>query len=118
MDFRKTIYITEDEKKEFDRMCFIEPKDEDDFDAHYLNEDTTISKTAKFDNGYEVDVKLCGVQYHDGESNTMWTEAVLFDSNGSECACSDPSEGFDGIWELEYDGHNYIVTVEVQCEKK
>ena len=80
-----------------------------------FGEDLTIVKTAVFDNGYEMDIKCCGVQYEEGEVNTAWTEAVLF-HNGSEVCCSDPCDEFVGEWELS-DGDNvYVVNVSVEEE--
>ena len=71
-------------------------------------EDDTLSKTATFDDGIEIDIKLCGADY-----DYPWTEAVLFE-NGSECCCSEPCEGFVGEWQMEYNGDIYIVIIEVE----
>ena len=70
-----------------------------------MGEDDTISHTTKFDNGIEVDVKLCGADY-------PWTEAVMF-KNGSEVCCTEVCEDYLGEWEFEYNGDQYIVYVEV-----
>ena len=83
-----------------------------------LSEDRTISAAATFDNGYQMDVKCCGVQYDPNSTNTAWTEAVLFDDKGNELVCSDVSEDFFGQWELEHDGSKYIVDVEIDDSKK
>lgn len=76
-----------------------------------FGEDNTICYTAEFDNGVEMDIKLCGVQYESGSNNTCWTEAVLFSENGSELCCTEPSDGFFGEWQLEYDGDTYIAII-------
>lgn len=78
------------------------------------HEDDTITYTAKFADGKEVDVKCCGVQFQEGEENTSWTEAILFDKNGSEIVCTDVCDSFLGEWELEDDkGNVYVVNVVV-----
>lgn len=69
-----------------------------------LNEDETFVKTAKFEDGFEMDIKCCG------SDEEAWTEAVLFD-NGIQCCFSDVSDEFLGEWELEFDGNVYLVHV-------
>ena len=79
-----------------------------------FGEDYTIVKTAVFDDGYEVDIKCCGVQWEDdNEDNTAWTETVLF-HNGSEVVCANPSEQFDGEWVLSTGENEYVVNVVVE----
>ena len=88
------------------------------YEADYINgvlcttnrfgEDDTITSTAKFGNGVEMDIKLCGA-----DNDYPWTEAVLFE-NGSEVCCTEVCEDFLGEWELEYNGDQYIVYVEVK----
>ena len=75
-----------------------------------FDEDENFSLTADFGNGFEMDIKLCGVQYEEGADNLPWAEAVLF-HNGSEVAVSEVSESFFGRWILEYDGEEYVVDV-------
>ena len=91
-----------------DRYCGKDPVDEE----HCLGEDSTISVTAKFEteDSMEMDIKLCGVQYREGECNTPFTEAVLF-RNGSEVCHTEPAEDFFGMWEIEYDGNTYVAEV-------
>lgn len=72
-----------------------------------LSEEETITKTAKFSNGYEMDIKCCGA-----DEEPAWTEAVLFDSEGSQIAVSDLSDDYIGIWELEdNEGNTYKANV-------
>lgn len=70
-----------------------------------LNEDETIYYSAIFDDGYEVDIKICGADYE-----PAWTEAVLF-KNGCECCCSECCDTLLGEWELEYKNKKFIVDV-------
>ena len=74
-------------------------------EEEYQGEDDTISKTAIFPNGFEMDIKCCGSD--DGPS---WTEAVLFE-NGHERCCSEPDYEILGEWILECDGISYHVFV-------
>lgn len=89
-----------------------EPCCEDDLDD-WFGEDETITYTAVFRDGMEMDIKICKVEFIDGECNTPYTEAVLF-KDGYEVACSTPSEGLEGEWELEYNDVLYQVIVEVE----
>lgn len=73
----------------------------------YQGEDSTISVTAVFPDGMEMDVKCCGCN-----DDPSWTEAVLF-QDGSEVCCTDVEEEFLGPWELDYEGRRYIAIVSV-----
>lgn len=73
----------------------------------YQGEDNTISVTAVFPDGMEMDVKCCGC-----DDAPSWTEAVLF-RDGSEVCCTDVEEEFPGPWELDYNGRRYIAIVSV-----
>lgn len=64
-------------------------------EAH-LGEDETISFTAAFSNGIEMDIKVCGT--HD-ENECAWTEAVLFD-NGNEIGCTEVYDEFALNWRM------------------
>lgn len=72
----------------------------------YQDEDDTISVTAVFPDGCQMDIKCCGSQ-----DESSWTEAVLFDKQGRELCFSEPADEFDGEWELEFDGKTYIAIV-------
>lgn len=76
-----------------------------------LGEDDTIIFTATFNNKYQMDVKCCGVQYLENETNTAWTEAVLFNEHGVELCSTEPSEEYLGEWNINYGGDEYAVTV-------
>lgn len=84
-----------------------------------FGEDETITETVVFDDGHEMDIKVCGVQWEEGEDNTAWTEAVLYESDGAfgwayEVCCSEPSDEFLGEWEMEHRKDKYIVNVIVE----
>lgn len=109
----KFISITQQEAEKINRYLTKEPTNEDEC----LSEDETISHTAKFSDGYQMDIQCCGVQYEEdakenGSTNTAWTQAVLFDPTGHEVACSDVEDEYLGEWSLEGpNGNKYIVSV-------
>lgn len=71
-----------------------------------MGEDDTYSETVKFDNGYEMDIKICGA-----DNEKPWTEAVLFNEESGELECTPPDSVFWGEWWISYDGDDYIVNV-------
>lgn len=105
-------------------ILYLEPKQADEINGYLnlpnntapegcLGEDTTISHSVKFPDGRSMDIKCCGVQYHEWENNSAWCEAVLFDENGCELTCSDVEDEYMGTWELEYKNTKYVVTVDI-----
>ena len=81
---------------------------EEIYQKYGYKRDETITKTAKFPNGIEADIKLVIC-----EEEKPYTEGVLFD-NGSEVACTEPDETYDGPWEFEYNGTEYVVNVTIE----
>lgn len=105
--FTRTIYISKEALRKINEYLTLEPTSV----SECLSEDETISYSANFDNGYEMDIKCCGVQYDPNEpSNLAWSEAVLF-HNGSEVCRSEPTDLFEGDWELSDDDKLFIVHV-------
>jgi hypothetical protein len=82
-------------------------------DEVIMTEDDTVVELVTFANGYEMEIKCCGVQFDCPEGcNTAYAEAVLFDDYGKEVCCTDTDDSFLGEWELEdKDGNTYIVDV-------
>lgn len=72
--------------------------------------DQTITYTARFEGGYEMDVKCCG-----GGDDCAWTEAVLF-KDGYEVGLSNPEEEYLGLWEIHADGITFITNVALTVE--
>lgn len=102
-------------QKEIDEWNELIESGSIDYDEHGIPELSTVwSRTVKFEDGFEIDIKVCTNNREDGD---LWSEAVLFDKNGSEYACTEVCYGIDGEWELEwfdYDSntmHEYVVTV-------
>lgn len=81
-----------------------------------FDEDNEFTITARFKDGFFVDVSLCGVQYDKGSSNTAWTQAVLYAGNGTELSCTDPEDEFFGEWEFEYNDTIYRVNVVAEVD--
>ena len=72
-----------------------------------MSEDDTIIETAIFDDGTEMDIKLCGAEYE-----PAWAEAVLF-KDGCEVAVSECMDDYFGEWTFEHNGKTYTTMVEV-----
>lgn len=104
---RRTITVNKRLASAIKKYLANEPKTEDEC----FNEDETVVVTAKYPDGYEVDIKMCGVQYDPDSSNVAYTEAVLF-HNGAEVCCTEPSEYFFGTWCIETNEKTFIVDVE------
>lgn len=114
MTYESVLAIPAKEAKIIQRYTDVEPTSEEEC----LGEDNTISYSVPFKNGYEMDIKCCGVQYEEGGTNTAWTEAVLFNKQGSEVCCSEPSDSLFGKWELEdSNGNKYIADVRIEKER-
>lgn len=96
------------DKERINRYLTVEPADRESCQG----EDETITVTARFENGFQCDIKCCGVQYREGESNLSWTEAVLFDERGAEVACTEPEDTFFRTWEIAYMDNLYKICVE------
>ena len=89
------------------RVLFLDKEDVDkyhkmmrcktlDYEEHDIPRYSTIkSWTIVFDNGYEIDLKVCSSDYND----PLWCEAVLF-NYGNEHSYSDVSDTLDGLWVL------------------
>jgi len=105
------LLIDEDETKKINHLLSHEPANE----SECMGEDETIKYTVKFldENKipFEIDIKICGVQFEEGNSNLPWTEAILY-KKGKQVAYTDPSDEFFGEWIIEYNGDDYVVMVE------
>lgn len=111
MDYTKSLIISKDEANIINKYLYIEPDS-----SNYLNEDSTITNTVTFDDGTEMDIKCCGVQFKEGESNLAWTEAVLF-QHGCEVCHSDVGNDYVSEWTLETNGNTYTVCVLIDYDE-
>lgn len=107
--FVETLALDAKELGIINRHLHEEPKNA----TECLGEDEMISHTVRFSNGYEMDIKCCGVQFDERNgTNTAWAEAVLFDKDGHEVACSEVGGDYQGEWTLKDGTDTYTVTVE------
>ena len=94
MRYEQKITVDSHTADEINWVLNVEPDEE----SVCMEEDETVIKTATFSNGFQMDIKCCGVQYKEGESNLAWAEAVLFDDHGNELCFTEPTEDFFGTW--------------------
>lgn len=87
----RNIELAAEEASHVRTKLTVSPSEE----SECFGETETFSKTAIFDDGVEMDIKMCGVKYREGESNLPGVEAVLF-MNGSELCCSEPADDMFG----------------------
>ena len=101
------IRVNRQEREFIHRVLSENPTSEDEM---LMGEDDTFTKTARFGDGYEMDIKICGVEFEEGGDNRPYTEAVLF-KDGCEVACTEPDECFFGEWVLEDNGKEFKAEV-------
>jgi len=76
--------------------------------AGLFGENTIAIYTAKFPNGIEADIKVCGVKEADC---TPFVDAVIFD-DGNELCCLEPCfDALDGRYIFQVDDVEYIVAI-------
>lgn len=78
--------------------------------AEVQGDGSSLSKTAKFSDGFEMDIRCCG-----GKDDS-WTEAILYDDTGREVAVTEPCDGFTGCWELKDEDTNTVYRVHVMTK--
>ena len=107
-EMKQIIKVDEKEREFIHKVLSENPHSEDEM---LMDENETFTKTADFGDGYEMDIKICGVEFlGPNECNMPYTEAVLF-RNGAEVAYTDPDECFFGEWELEDGDRKFEVEV-------
>ena len=109
MEYTKELLLPKETFDRYNKILTTEPEDE----GECFGENETITETVKFEDGYEMDIKICGVQFKKDESNLPWTEAVLF-HNGNEVTFTEPFEDFEGEWLCEDDENTFTVLVKAQ----
>lgn len=94
----ETLYISESSSKEIEKYLRGE---------EVQGYGSTLSETAKFSDGYSMDIRCCG------DEDNSWTEAILYDNTGAQVAITEAYETFIGYWELddETTGKTYRVNV-------
>jgi len=74
MRFEKTLTIDHKTAEFYDKVLNS---------TDMMGEDDTYSETVNFDDGIEIDIKICGA-----DNDKPWVEAVMF-CDGCEVSCSD-----------------------------
>lgn len=98
-------------KKEMDRINHLLSLTGSEIYQKYGHKrDETITHTAKFPDGIEIDIKLVIC-----EDDTPYTEGVLF-QNGREQAGTEPRYAYDGEWTFHCNGMKYTVIVKAEEE--
>lgn len=108
MRYEQKIAVDTHTADEINWALNVEPDEE----SVCMGENETVTKTVSFPNGFQMDIKCCGVRYREGESNVAWAEAVLFDDHGRELCFTEPAEDFFRSWELAYNGDIYCAKAE------
>lgn len=86
-----------------------EPQNE----AEWVGDGTLYLHTVMFDDGYFLDISVCGVSYYEeGGCNSAWTQAVLYDPTGHEIGCSEVGEDFFGWWGVDNNDTMYVAILE------
>ena len=99
----KNIFLKESERKLINKLC--QKCTGDDYDRYCINKFSTyFTWTAYFDDGIEMNVKVCSGDY--GEP--LWIESVLFE-NGNEIACSEVQDRLKDDFIMEYGNKYYII---------
>ena len=78
--------------------------------AEVQGDGSSLSKTAKFSNGFEMDIRCCG-----GKDDS-WTEAILYDNTGKEVVATEPCDAFTGCWELKDEDTNTVYRAHVMTK--
>ena len=104
--YEKTIVISKDQAERLNYWLNCNADS-----SERLNEDDTFVRTAKFKDGFEMDIKCCGTQ-----NDVAWTEAVLF-NDGCEMCHTDVCDEYLGTWEIEWGGNVYRVYVTQEDEQ-
>ena len=109
MKYEETLFINPGKLGNYSKLLSTAPRDR----SEAFGEDSTITNTVKFSDGKLADIKICGVQFDEDEpeNSRPYAEAVLFNENGCELACTDVDEEYDGEWIIPYGDDEYVVTV-------
>lgn len=81
------------------------------YDRFGLKEDEALKKTITFPNNYSVDIMMCICD----EEYLTYSQAVLYNKEGSEVTFTEPADSMIGEWWLEdTDGNTYNIDVIVE----
>jgi len=72
-------------------------------------DETIFDREVRFDDGCRMAIQV--VAPNAVETDSCWTQGVLFDAEGHELGCTEVGESVAGSYEIEHDGNNYEVDV-------
>ena len=108
MEYKQQIVILHEEAADVKSICESPP-------GRSVRRDSVVySWTAKYDNGFQSDTKVCASG--DPSSESCWCETVLFDENGCELSASEVADDPFGEWILEYNQDTFVVNVTAEVE--
>lgn len=109
MNYTKEIKINKTDLEQITKWLELPTCNDDETNPVDTNdcqgEGNTMSFTAVFENGYEMDIKCCGCT-----DCASWVEAVLF-HYGIELCCTECLEEILGEFSLDYEENTYTVIV-------
>ena len=95
--FTKTLEIPKDELERWNKLLQL---DDIDYEKEGFGKYETVwRRTVKFDDGCEIDIKVCSAA---PEDHDLWCEAVLFDSLGCQLDMTDAYWDLGGEWNLSF----------------
>lgn len=99
-------------KAEITKWNDLLSKDSIDFNEHGFKDlETVFKRSAKFENGCEVDFKVNTTSSDRNGRGQVYAEMVLFDEDGHEMVCSEPCYEMDGTCYLYYGSETYRVNM-------
>ena len=108
-NYQSVIKLTEEQHERL-QAYLVDPQSQEEA----LEEGDNFTVTAKFSNGYEMDIYIYPVAYDENNyDNIPWSEATLYDTEGNPVANSQAEESdIIGEWVLEdKNGNRYRVDV-------
>ena len=111
MDYKKEFKISMSESARINGFM-LEPLCEDEAIG-----DQVIAHKVRFDDGYSMEVRVCGAPYRDGEYNSAWAEAILFNNVNEPVYTTAPDSSYTGLWTMHHNGNTYITEVKVDENK-
>lgn len=106
--YRKNIVVTKEELNFINEI--LAKTGYELYDEYGFCRNETITKTAEFSDGTEVDIK---VAICEGKAKP-YTEGILFDKNGAQLSFTEPEENFLGEWKFPFNNNIYIANVIVE----
>lgn len=111
MDYKKDFKISMSESARIHNFM-LEPLSEEEAIGNQI-----IAHRIRFEDGYSMEIRVCGAPYRDGEYNAAWAEAILFNNLNEPVYTTAPDSFYTGIWTMCDKGNKYITEVKVDESK-